>query len=223
MIIDTLDECCDIANRIASEKSEKDSQLEREDRENNFIKEFEQLMNQIDVLYEMNKISHVDITKKELTEIKSVYEKGKRIVEKAKLSRSSNDIESIRNAKGIAYKPNKKWIKKYKNDQDLQKLQNMLKLINSIYIGKPSAKTLSIVINRVFDEDKVLDKEIIISAGNAINEAKSIINSMEINDEVAEFLEKVSGGNANLSDLDDGVMKWLRDNNLLHKISITIQ
>lgn len=214
--------CVKKADEIASRKNAEDEAQEQEIREKQFIDKYNQLLNQIDIIYEMNKIFPIKIREREFTSIKSGYEKGKDVFKTAKLPRKSKAPDTIQTALDVALKQKKNWINLYKKQDEIQELQNMLQLIETAYKGKPSAKDLYSSISKISKVD-VIDRATIVSTGNAILQTREIISNMDIDDEIIDFLKKVSAGKAKLDDLNDRVMKWLKANNLLSKISISIQ
>lgn len=56
---------------------------------------------------------------------------------------------------------------------------------------------------------------------NALDDAQNILDSLNLNTSVRLFLLKVSEGNANLSDLNPDVTKWLNSNNIKEKFKIS--
>lgn len=55
---------------------------------------------------------------------------------------------------------------------------------------------------------------------DGIKEADAILESLELTDEILQFLDKVSAGRATLLDYTDSVKKWISEENLNMKFSI---
>ncbi len=53
-----------------------------------------------------------------------------------------------------------------------------------------------------------------------VKAAKSLVSGLSVNDEIKKFLDKARIGKATILDLNDEVLKWLRDNHLEAKVKI---
>lgn len=222
MLSEELFECTETANSIASRKNAEETAKERDLRENEFINQYQKLTDQIDTIYEMDKIFPVNMKEADLFAVKSGFETGLGVFKKAVLPKNPKAPESVRNALVMLESKKKKWINSYKVSEELMELKRMLTLAAPVYKGTPGVNELSKKIDRILEVPAV-DKATVVTAGDAIQTARSIIDGMEIDDDVTTFLKKVSSGNAKLADLNEPVMRWLQENNLLGKISISIQ
>lgn len=66
-----------------------------------------------------------------------------------------------------------------------------------------------------------LEKNIIIKFSSELKNAESVINSLDLDDDVVNFLKKVNSGRANLLDLNDKIIDWLKKENLQGKIKLS--
>lgn len=65
------------------------------------------------------------------------------------------------------------------------------------------------------------DKKILIDLNDALSSANKIILNLNMDDNIRDFLEKMNNGAASVSDLDDGVLKWLKEEDLTYKIRLS--
>ena len=66
-----------------------------------------------------------------------------------------------------------------------------------------------------------IDKVRLLAAG--VLEADQILEGLGLNDEIMNFLDKVSEGNATLLDLSDNLVKWINSENLSDKFTIAFK
>ena len=57
--------------------------------------------------------------------------------------------------------------------------------------------------------------------GNALTQADEIIQELKLDQEVIDFLSKITLGKATLADLNDDVLQWLQNEQLLLKIKLS--
>lgn len=66
-----------------------------------------------------------------------------------------------------------------------------------------------------------LDKNILIKFSSELKNAENIINDLDLDDDVVYFLRKVNSGQANLLDLNEKIIDWLKKENLQGKIKLS--
>ena len=56
-----------------------------------------------------------------------------------------------------------------------------------------------------------------------LQEADHILGNLGLNDEVTEFLKKVTAGKANVNDLTPNILSWLMEKNMSSKLAISFK
>lgn len=93
-------------------------------------------------------------------------------------------------------------------------------------------KTLTVI--KAIDEDKVTkckanidnaiqwknEKSVLEELRKALDEAKKLIQSLNLDEKIVSFLTKMNSGKATVADLDEVVCKWFKDENLETRIKL---
>ena len=110
------------------------------------------------------------------------------------------------------------WQKYYESDP--KKQISSLKTIKSIVPNKAKVEGTTQKITNGYSLN-FGNRKNIFELKNALDDAQKILDSLNLNSSVRLFLIKVSEGNANLSDLNPDVTKWLNSNNIKDKFKIS--
>lgn len=142
-----------------------------------------------------------------LTDHKSVIRDG--FAEKEAINQAESDYKSI------LLSIRKEWLKHY---SDLTSATvSTLKVISSIDfehvtkclegIAKGSTWTMSI------GDYKTMEK--------SLQDAKTLIDELGLDQEIIAFLQKMNSGKATVTDLDDNVLRWLKDESLEGRVKLS--
>ena len=99
-------------------------------------------------------------------------------------------------------------------------------------ITTATIKTLTVI--SAIDKDKVTkckenidnaeqwknEKNVLEGLSNALEEAKKLIQSLNLDEKIVSFLTKMNSGKATIADLDDVVLKWFKDEKLETRIKL---
>lgn len=129
----------------------------------------------------------------------------------------ANDIQKEIN--GIKKAILQEWLAYYHQVAD-QKI-NMLQTVKGI---APEKEKVEYASNKIkcgmsweFKQEN-LDK-----MENGLQEADHILGNLGLNDEVTEFLKKVTAGKANVNDLTPNIVSWLMEKNISSKLAISFR
>ena len=97
-----------------------------------------------------------------------------------------------------------------------------IRTLNTVQSITPDRIKTGYVINKIKNGSTIDygDSRNLKMLSDGIKEADAILESLELTDEILQFLDKVSAGRATLLDYTDSVKKWISEENLNMKFSI---
>lgn len=150
---------------------------------------------------------------------------------KSRLYQMKDDIEERENVKesGLKLKGLMLDFKKEENDKWRCSVEEKANASISLLkqLGKYSDKSdeVSSIITRLSSNASVMpvNRETILLYAKALKYAAEITNSVSGSDKVMAFLQKVSDGQATVTDLNDEIWAWIREKHMEQKFRITLQ
>ena len=133
-----------------------------------------------------------------------------------------NNYELIKNIESTVdnYDFNLKDYWKQKYIKDIKVTRSILLILEKLY--DDSEKILQIRSKVVKLENRwPFSKEDLNLVQEGINEATLMISKLNVSSNIQSFLQKVSNGEASISDLDDEVLLWLKRNKFENKVKLS--
>lgn len=218
MIFEDLDICINSMNEIRElEQSSEDSQRQ-EKLENAFRNSIGETVNMVNAIQK----GYVDFAfrisveqKQRLLRLLKEYE---RCMNNQKLQEEK--VEYIKKEYNMVKKEIlKEWDKLY-----LEFSLPVIKMLNNVKKIADDQSSITYAINKIMGGKNWDFKiEIIDRMQKGRDEADKIIRSLGLREEVSVFLEKVSFGNATLSDLGPGVIEWIKEKNMSGRLMISFK
>lgn len=218
MIIEDIVDYTEKATSLAESIHNLETEADRKEREQVFVVVFSKYINSINVLSAMLSVMPITIKGNEVEVIKAALQSGQRVYKNLQIS-NAVPINSIRDAVDTLEKIKNKWKKQYLVSEEVKETLSMLELIMPIYKGTPKPKELIDNIQAV--DDETVDVEKINEANQSVEKGREILNNMEIDEDVKTFLKKVSTNSASLMDVNENILHWLKNNDMLNKMRVT--
>ena len=219
MLIDDIETCRSDAEDLSHRINEDYDEKAQSEKENEFIRQYNDFLENLSIIYSMDQIQDIYFKKKDYETFNKALYGGKKVYQTCHLSQRSKVIEDLTEASRQLSSIKKKWQTCYKDSDEVKKVLNMLSLISSVYKGVPSTNKLSNAIKSAGGDGA--DDATINCAMESLNQARNIIEKMDIDSDISSFLKKISNGTACLADLNGEIMEWLSENDLLRKMKIT--
>lgn len=218
MIIDDLIDFTDSANSLAESLRNQESESDRIARETDYIARFSKYINNLDVMDSMNSIMPLSLKTNDFNTIEHALRSGERVYKNLKIS-NNVPITTVQEAVDLQEKLKLKWKKQYLSSDQVTETLSMLELLMPIYKGTPKPKDLIDSIEAL--ENDSISADTVNGAKQSIDDAKKMLDTLEIDEDVKSFLKKVSTHNASLLDVNENILNWLKTNNLLKRMKIT--
>ncbi len=218
MIIEDIIDYTESATLLVERLRSQETSAERKDRENDFIARFSNYIINMAIVEAMTKVMPIAVKKTEYAVLEKALNSGQRVYKNLQIS-NSVPINNIQEAVETLEKIKARWRKQYLASERVKETISMLELIMPIYKGSPKPKDLIDDIQII--EYDISTAESIYNADNSVEMGREILNNMEIDDDIKIFLKKVSTNSASLLDVNESILNWLKNNNLLNKMKIT--
>lgn len=218
MIIEDVIDYTENAKGLAEKIHNQETESDRKEREQLFVTLFYRFIKNVIVIDAMNTIMPINLKDNEFELLKTALQTGQRVY-KNQLISGDVPINNIQDAVDLLEKIKNKWKKQYLTSDLVKETISMLELIKPIYKNTPKPKDLIDKIQAV--DDDAIDEEIVKTAARSVDAGKDILNNMAIDDDVKSFLKKVSTNTASLMDINENILLWLKNNDLLNKMKIT--
>ena len=218
MIIEDIIDYTENANLLVERLRSQETATERKDRETDFIARFSNYIINMAIVEAMTKVMPIAVKNSEYVVLEKALNSGQRVYKNLQIS-NSVPINNIQEAVEALEKIKNRWRKLYLSSDRVKETMSMLELIMPIYKGTPKPKDLIDDIQTI--ESDIPDAASVYTADNSVETGRKILNNMEIDDDIKLFLKKVSTNSASLLDVNENILNWLKNNNLLNKMKIT--
>jgi len=218
MIIEDIVDYTEKATVLAESIHNLETEADRKEREQVFVAIFSKFINNVIVLNAMFSIMPIVVKTNEVEAIKAALQSGQRVYKNLQIS-NTVPINSISDAVDMLEKIKNKWKKQYLVSEQVKETLSMLELIMPIYKGTPKPKDLIDNIQAI--DDEMIDIGIINEANQSVEKGRELLNDMEIDEDVKTFLKKVSTNSASLMDVNENILHWLKNNDMLNKMKVT--
>ena len=218
MIIEDIIDYTENANLLVERLRSQETATERKDRETDFIARFSNYIINMAIVEAMTKVMPIAVKNSEYVVLEKALNSGQRVYKNLQIS-NSVPINNIQDAVETLEKIKTRWKKQYLSSDRVKETLSMLELIMPIYKGSPKPKDLIDNIQTI--DSAVSSAESVYAADESVELGRKILNNMEIDDDIKNFLKKVSTNSASLLDINENILHWLKNNNLLNKMKIT--
>ena len=218
MIIEDIIDYTENANLLVERLRNQETVTERKDRENEFIARFSNYIVNMAIVEAMIKVMPIAVKSTEYDALEKALNSGQRVYKNLQIS-NTVPVNNIQDAVDTLEKIKNRWRKQYLASDRVKETISMLELIMPIYKGTPKPKDLIDDIQAI--ESDIHNAESVYAAENSVDLGMKLFNTMEIDDDVKTFLKKVSTNSASLLDVNENILIWLKNNNLLSKMKIS--
>jgi len=219
MIIEDIIDYTENANSLAEKLHSQETAFEKKEREMDFVKRFSRYVEKMAIVEAMINVMPIIVKTSESDILKTALSSGQRVYKNLQISNAvpSNNVQD---AVDVLDKISNKWKKQFLSSVQVNETLRMLELVMPIYKGTPSPKDLIDSIQAI--DDDILSVDLINSAKDSVDIGTEILSSMEIDDDIKDFLKKVSTNSASLLDVNESILQWLGNNDLLNKMKVSI-